>query len=325
MMIESEVNINSSHFYMRNPDVVILETDQSTLFLDVEGHVLRLDGGDPVNCSQSLQKLLAPTPGADLIGRLTKNPSVVANNFQLLIEKGIIFESASLAGLAKRRDSVFTNNLGYYLERGQPRCRNLVLGITGSVVSGLMAPVLLSLLCSGFQEQLDVVLTETALKFVTRDLLESYGVRTWVDKFERRDGITVPHVSLAQSADCLFVMPATAACCSRLASGDCSDLLSLTVAATTAPVVLAPTMNEAMWNHPPVQRNMQLLRESGFYIVEPSFIFSAADMNNKGAPMYGGPGTFWRGPLGVMHSISAVIEDHCDRRRLDGPNIRTAQ
>jgi phosphopantothenoylcysteine synthetase/decarboxylase len=176
-----------------------------------------------------------------------------------------------------------------------------------------MAPVVLSLSYSGFQGQLEVILTEAALRFANRDFFEYYGIRTWVDAFDRRDGVHVPHVVLGQSADCLLVMPASAACCRRLAQGACSDLLSLTVSATTAPVVVAPVMNTAMWNHAAVQRNIQLMRDDGMYVVEPSLIFAAAELNDHGEPMYGGAGTFWRGALGVMHTLEAAMEHH--RRR----------
>ena len=138
-------------------------------------------------------------------------------------------------------------------------------------------------------------------------------INTWVDAFDRRDGVHVPHVVLGQSADCLLVMPASAACCCRLAQGACSDLLSLTVSATTAPVVVVQVMNTAMWNHAAVQRNIQLMRDDGMYVVEPSLIFAAAELNDHGEPMYGGAGTFWRGALGVMHTLEAAMEHH--RRR----------
>jgi phosphopantothenoylcysteine decarboxylase/phosphopantothenate--cysteine ligase len=188
-----------------------------------------------------------------------------------------------------------------------------VVALTGSIVAGLMAPVILSLCYSGFYGQLDVILTEAALRFVHRELFEFYGIRTWVDAFDRRDGVHVPHIALGQAADCLLVMPASAACWRRLAQGACADLLSLTVAATMAPVVVAPVMNTAMWNHAAVQRNVQQMRDDGMYVIEPTLIFAAVDLVHQGDPMYGGPGTFWRGALGVMHTLVAAMDHH--RRR----------
>jgi phosphopantothenoylcysteine synthetase/decarboxylase len=170
-----------------------------------------------------------------------------------------------------------------------------------------MAPTLLSLCYSRFQNHLDVVLTEAAQKFVTRDLLESYGIRTWVDAFERRNDIYVPHVHLARSADCVLVMPASANSLHRFADGACTDLLSLLVAATHAPVVLAPAMNDAMWNNGAIQRNLQLLRADGMYVIEPTIIFGAADFASHGGPMYGGHGTLWSGPHSLMQALAQVM------------------
>ncbi|MBQ12095.1 MAG: hypothetical protein CMJ45_11165, partial [Planctomyces sp.] len=156
----------------------------------------------------------------------------------------------------------------------------------------------------------DLILTEAALRFVQRDLFEYYGIDTWVSAFERRDGIHVPHIALGHSADCVLVMPASASSCHRLANGASSDLLSMTVAATKAPVVVAPVMSTEMWEHRPVQRNLQQLRDDGMYVIEPTLIFSAAGLVHQNDPMYGGPGTFWRGGLGVMQTLSAVMAHH---------------
>lgn len=83
-------------------------------------------------------------------------------------------------------------------------------------------------------------------------------------------------------------MPASACYCHRLANGASSDLLSMTVAATTSPVVVVPVMNAAMWNHKAVQRNVQQMREDGMYVIEPSLIFSAADPAHQNGLMNGG-------------------------------------
>jgi len=58
---------------------------------------------------------------------------------------------------------------------------------------------------------------------------------------------------------------------------------------------------------------LQRLREDGLYIIEPTFIFSAVALVHHGTPMYGGLGTFWRGALGVMHTLVAVM--HHDQRQ----------
>jgi phosphopantothenoylcysteine decarboxylase/phosphopantothenate--cysteine ligase len=195
------------------------------------------------------------------------------------------------------------------------------VALTGSIVAGLMAPVILSLAYSGYQRQLDVLLTSAALNFVTRDLLESYGIRTWVDAFERRDGIHVPHVTLGNATDCVLVMPASASALHRLADAAATDLLSLLVTATSAPVIVVPVMNAVMWNHAGVQRHVGRLRDDGMYVVEPTLIFKAAALVEQGDPMYGGPGPIWRGPLGVMQTVSAV-RAHRTKLRAAAPSRR---
>ncbi len=82
----------------------------------------------------------------------------------------------------------------------------------------------------------------------------------------------------------------------------CSDLLSLIVSATVAPVVIVPSMNPAMWRHPPTQRNLRTLRDDGAFVVEPGPARSAASRADSEA---GGPGL---GPdaanlIGILEAI----------------------
>jgi len=103
-------------------------------------------------------------------------------------------------------------------------------------------------------------------------------------------------------------MPATANSLHRIADGACTDLLSMLVVATHAPVVLAPVMNDAMWNNRTVQRNVQALRRDGMYLIEPTVIFGAADLANQGRSMYGAHGTLWSGPHSLMQVLSHVMK-----------------
>jgi phosphopantothenoylcysteine synthetase/decarboxylase len=80
----------------------------------------------------------------------------------------------------------------------------------------------------------------------------------------------VPHIHLARSADLVVVIPASAHTIHKLATGACSDLISLIVSATTAPVVLVPSMNRAMWEHWAVVQNLEQLRANGVFIIEPT-------------------------------------------------------
>ncbi len=107
-------------------------------------------------------------------------------------------------------------------------------------------------------------------------------------------------------------MPTTASTLQRLAGGACSDLLTMTVAASHCPLILAPVMNEVMWSTPAIQRNLQQLRADGANIVEPTFIFGAAELAESNEPMYGGHGSLWAGPRGLKQVITAVINNSVD-------------
>jgi len=305
--------INAESYYLRNPDIVAVGTAEHYLFINVDGLVLELHTQHPAHWSYLMQTLMVPTRGDTLRRQLSDSLAIDIMDLTPLREQGILLEASTTTELESRRDDVFTNNQGYHFKRGKQQCAHLVVALTGSIIAGFMAPVILSLCYTGFHSQIDLILTEAAQRFTTRDFFEFYGIRTWVNAFDRRDGVHVPHISLGQSADCLLVMPASAACCQRLAHGACSDLLSMTVAATTAPVIIAPAMNTTMWNHAAVQRNVQRLRDDGMYVIEPTLIFSAVELVHQGTPMYGGLGTFWRGALGVIHTLIAVMNHH--RRR----------
>ena len=258
--------------------------------------------------SQLMQELSGPLSGAGIKALTSSILDLDSRLWSRLLTDGHIFEAENEEILRTLREKAFTDNQGFHLAPAEPTCEHLIVACTGSIVAGLMAPTILSLCYSQFQRKLDVILTESAQKFVTRELFEFYGIRTWVDAFERRTEAHVPHVQLGRSADCILVMPASANSLHRLAEATCTDLLSMTVAASNAAVVVAPVMNGTMWNHRAVQRNVEQLREDGMYVIEPTVIFGAADLINRGAPMYGGHGTLWAGPCSLMHVLSAILK-----------------
>jgi phosphopantothenoylcysteine decarboxylase/phosphopantothenate--cysteine ligase len=152
-------------------------------------------------------------------------------------------------------------------------CRRLVLGVTGAVQAALLPQEAGRLL--DFAERIDAVLTRTARRFLTPRALAALGIDVWCDPFDTR--VPVPHIHLAAAAELVLVLPATAHAIFRFAHGTCSDLLSLVVSATRAPVVIVPSMNQTMWRHPAIQRNVELLRGYGMYVVEPGPGSSVAD------------------------------------------------
>lgn len=299
--------MRNDSYYMRSAKLIVVTSRSGVLLVGDGNSVVEHRTAHPAQWSQLMQQLANPLPGAVVEQFATSIPDLDNDLWGRLVSNRLVLQASDTDELLSVRDDVFSNNKSLYLVPGEPICEHLVLACTGSIVSGLMAPTILSLCYSRFQHNLDVILTNAAQKFVTRDLIESYGIRTWGDAFERREEMNVPHVQLAQSADCILVMPATANSLHRLAVGACTDLLSMVVAASTAPVVLAPAMNDAMWNNRAVQRNVQILREDGMYVIEPTIIFGAADLANQGKPMYGGHGTLWSGPQSLMNALSQIL------------------
>ncbi len=112
------------------------------------------------------------------------------------------------------------------------------------------------------------VLTERATRFVgkvTFDALASEPAQTGLWD----EASVIPHTRLGQAAALIVVAPATADLLARYAGGFADDLLTATLTATAAPVVVCPAMHTEMWEHPAVQHNLSVLRARGVIVVEP--------------------------------------------------------
>ena len=144
---------------------------------------------------------------------------------------------------------------------------NIVLGVTGSIAAYKAAELVR---CAVNRDwQVSVVMTRSALEFVgelTFRTLSRHPVA--VDMFSDRDDWRPEHISLAERADLLLVAPCTANVLAKLAHGIADDLLCCTALATRAPIVIAPAMNEGMWDHPATRANVQTLRDRGAGIVD---------------------------------------------------------
>jgi len=144
--------------------------------------------------------------------------------------------------------------------------RRILLGVTGGVAAYKAAYLARRLVEQG--AEVKVVMTEAAERFVGR---QTFAAITG-NPVEQHlfDGSTAsPHTDLARWADLVVVAPATANLLGRLANGLATDLLTNTLLATTAPVVLAPAMHTEMWEHPATQRNVGVLRGDGHELVGP--------------------------------------------------------
>lgn len=143
----------------------------------------------------------------------------------------------------------------------------VVLGVGGGIAAYKAAA--LSRLFSEAGHHVVPMPTQAALHFVGAPTWEALtGERVSETVFDRVD--TVNHVAQGQSADLVVIAPATADLMARVAHGHADDLLSTTVLATAAPVLLAPAMHTEMWHNPATRRNVALLRELGHTVLEPA-------------------------------------------------------
>jgi len=144
----------------------------------------------------------------------------------------------------------------------------ILLGVTGGIAAYKSAELCRLLKRAGAEVQ--VVMTENATRFVAPLTFETLSGRpVYLDVFEGGKAWEVEHVALAQWGQALVIAPATANCLAKLAAGIADDALTTTVLAFRGPVVLAPAMNTAMWEHPATCRNAETLRLRGVRIVEP--------------------------------------------------------
>lgn len=144
--------------------------------------------------------------------------------------------------------------------------RTIVLGVTGGIAAYKAIELCRRLVDAG--AHVAPVLTEAATRFVgptTFSALASEPCQT--SMWDERDPI--PHTRLGQRADLVLVAPATARVIGEYAHGISHDLLTNTLLATRAPVVLAPAMHTEMWEHPAVQDNLALLAARGVVVVPP--------------------------------------------------------
>jgi phosphopantothenoylcysteine decarboxylase/phosphopantothenate--cysteine ligase len=146
------------------------------------------------------------------------------------------------------------------------RGRRIVLGVSGGIAAYKAVEVCRRLVDAG--AHVAPVLTEDALRFVgalTFSALASEPARTSL--FGGPEPI--PHTRLGQAADLVIVAPATAKLLGKYAAGISDDLLTATLLATRAPVLVAPAMHTEMWEHPAVQENLATLRRRGVHVVDP--------------------------------------------------------
>ena len=146
--------------------------------------------------------------------------------------------------------------------------KTVVIGVSGGIAVYKTLDVISRLRKLGVN--VNVIMTKSATEFVTplsfQSLSQNYVV---CDMFEDPKTWDVEHISLAKRADVFLIAPATANVIGKIANGIADDMLTTTVMATKAKVLIAPAMNTNMYENPILQKNINTLKELGYNFVEP--------------------------------------------------------
>ena len=147
--------------------------------------------------------------------------------------------------------------------------KHIILGISGGIAAYKTPDLVRQLRASGAEVR--CIMTQNARQFVAPLSLQTVSQnKVYTDQFEPLGVWNPEHVALADWADVLLVAPATANIIGKFAAGIADDLLSTTFLAFDKTVVIAPAMNDRMFAHPMVQRNIGILREIGVRFIDPT-------------------------------------------------------
>jgi len=145
---------------------------------------------------------------------------------------------------------------------------DVVIGITGSIAAYKSAEIISRL--KKYGANVFAVMTHSACEFISSLTIESIsGNPVATNLFKRSGDWEVEHIALANRASLFLIAPATANVLAKMAYGIADDMLTSTVLATKAPIVIAPAMNTGMWTAPATAENIQILVKRGVHIIGP--------------------------------------------------------
>lgn len=175
--------------------------------------------------------------------------------------------------------------------------KHIVLGVTGSVAAYKAVELASKLTQSG--ALVDVILTESALKFVSALQFQSVtGRKAFTDADLWGGEAHVVHVNLGHSADLLVIAPVTASTMAKLATGLGDNLLSVSALAAKCPLVLAPAMDLGMYSHVATQKNVETLKVRGAHFIGPVEGHLASGLT--------GPGRFEE-PINILAELRYLL------------------
>ncbi len=186
--------------------------------------------------------------------------------------------------------------------------QTIVMGVTGGIAAYKAVEVVSRLKKAGYT--VHVIMTKSATEFVTPlTFREMSGNPVVTDMWAEPKTWNVQHIALASSADLFLIVPATANIIGKMANGIADDMLSTTVMATTAPVLLAPAMNTNMYLNPITGQNLAKLAGLGYHIMEPDAGLLACGVE--------GPGRLPE-PAVIVEKVTAILNNG---RQLAGKRI----
>lgn len=180
------------------------------------------------------------------------------------------------------KNNVAVGDLCYNRDcEGQLKNKTVLLGVTGSIAAYKIAS-LASMLVKQHAD-VHVIMTQNATNFINPITFETLtGNKCLVDTFDRNFEFQVEHVSLAKQADVVLVAPASANVIGKMAHGIADDMLTTTILACKAPILVSPAMNTNMYENPIVRDNMRTLEKYGMKVITPSFGFLACGDTGAG-------------------------------------------
>lgn len=159
--------------------------------------------------------------------------------------------------------------------------KKIALGVTGGIAVYKAVDLVSRLRKQGAEVR--VIMTEHAQEFVTPlTFKEISGNKVAVSMWDSNQEFNVEHISLANWADAFVVAPATANILAKMANGIADDLLSTTLLAAQAPIIVCPAMNTGMYQNPITQENIAKLEAHGVTVMPPAVGFLACGVTGPG-------------------------------------------
>src|SRR3972149_3428843 len=159
--------------------------------------------------------------------------------------------------------------------------KEIVLGVTGGIAAYKAAEFVRLLVKE--EANVHVVMTRNAQEFVTPLTFQTLSCNPVITQaFSLYEDREIGHVALADRAHLIIILPATANIIGKIANGIADDFLSTMVMASKTPILFVPSMNVNMWESQAVRKNVQILLERGYSVVEPGEGELACHWHGKG-------------------------------------------